>query len=75
MNRVPLVLAAPLLLFGCGQNGAADNDAEALDRAAEQSTPEAADILRNAADPGGNVADTGNPSPPPGTIPAEGSGQ
>jgi hypothetical protein len=56
MKRVPLALAAPLLLLaGCGQNGAADNNAAALERAAEQSTPEAADILRNAADSGGNV--------------------
>jgi hypothetical protein len=57
MKRVPLALAAPLLLMaGCGQNGAADNRA-ALERAAEQSTPEAADILRNAADGGANVQD------------------
>ena len=56
MKRVPLALAAPLLLLaGCGQDGAADNNAAALERAAEQSTPEAADILRNAADSGGNV--------------------
>lgn len=56
MKRVPLALACPLLLLaGCGQDGAADNNAAALERAAEQSTPEAADILRNAADAGGNV--------------------
>ncbi|HEX8466198.1 MAG TPA: hypothetical protein VF620_00150 [Allosphingosinicella sp.] len=55
MKRVPLAFAAPLMLVGCGQNGAADNNAAALERAAEQSTPEAADILRNAADGGGNV--------------------
>jgi hypothetical protein len=50
-------LGAPLALAlaACGQNKAADNNAEALDRAAEQSTPEAADILRNAADNGANV--------------------
>ena len=57
MKRVPLALAAPLMLAGCGQNSAADNQAAALERAAEQSTPEAADILRNAADGGGNVQD------------------
>jgi hypothetical protein len=57
MNRVPLALALPLLMVGCGQNGAADNNAAALKRAAEQSTPEAEDILRNAADSGGNVQD------------------
>jgi hypothetical protein len=55
MNRVPLALAAPLLVIGCGPDGAADNNAAALERAAEQSTPEAEDILRNAADSGGNV--------------------
>jgi Flp pilus assembly protein TadB len=58
MKRVPPALAAPLLLLaGCGQNGASDNNAAALERAAEQSTPEAADILRNAADSGANVQD------------------
>jgi hypothetical protein len=55
MNRVHLALAAPLLLIGCGQDKAADNNAAALERAAGQSTPEAEDILRNAADSGGNV--------------------
>ncbi|HYI38851.1 MAG TPA: hypothetical protein VE053_00865 [Allosphingosinicella sp.] len=54
MNRFPLAFAAPLLMFGCGQDGAADHDA-ALDRAAGQSNPEAEDILRNAADPGGDA--------------------
>lgn len=58
MKRVPLALAAPLLLLaGCGQKGASNDNAAALERAAEQSTPEAADILRNAADGGGNVQD------------------
>ncbi|HYW14942.1 MAG TPA: hypothetical protein VE891_02155 [Allosphingosinicella sp.] len=57
MKRVTFALAAPLLLIGCGQSGAADDNAAALERAAEQSTPEAADILRNAADGGGNVQD------------------
>ena len=57
MKRVTLALAVPLMLIGCGQNGAADNKAAALERAAEQSTPEAEDILRNAADSGANVQD------------------
>ena len=57
MKRVPLALAVPLMLVGCGQDGAADNNAAALERAAEQSTPEAADILRNAAESGANVQD------------------
>jgi len=72
MKRVPLALVAPLLLVGCGGESAADSNAEALERAAEQSTPEAADILRNAA-PGANVQevlqDAGNAqaatAPPP----------
>lgn len=55
MNRVPLALAAPLLLVGCGQDKAADDNAAALERSAEQGTPEAEDILRNAAESGGNV--------------------
>jgi hypothetical protein len=57
MTRVPMALAVPLLLAGCGQDSAADNNAAALDRAAGQSTPEAEDILRNAADSGANVQD------------------
>ena len=48
---VPLVLA----LGGCGQPSAADNSTAALQNAAEQSTPEAADVLRNAAEQGANV--------------------
>lgn len=78
MNRVPLALAAPLLLLaGCGQESAADKNAEALGRAAEQSMPGAADILRNA-DPGANVQDVvqeaADPVPPP-KVPAEGKGR
>ncbi len=53
--RVPLALAAPLILICCGQDKAADENAAALDRAAGQSVPEAADILRNAAEPDGGV--------------------
>jgi hypothetical protein len=53
-----LLLALPaLILAGCGRNDAAANDAAALEDAAEQSTPEAAEVLRNAADAGGNVQD------------------
>jgi hypothetical protein len=55
MKMVPFALVAPLMLIGCGQQKAADGDAAALERAAEQSTPEAADVLRNAADRGANV--------------------
>lgn len=54
MKRVPLALVAALLLAGCGQESAADRNAAALERAAGQTTPEAADILRNAA-PGANL--------------------
>ncbi len=68
MKRVPLALAAPLLFIGCGQESAADKDEAALERAAGESTPEADDILRNAA-PGANVQE----APPP-KVPA-GNGQ
>lgn len=58
MKRVPLAAAAALLLpAGCGQDSAADKEAEALERAVEEGAPEGADILRNAADPGGNVVE------------------
>jgi Flp pilus assembly protein TadB len=57
MKRVLLALAVPTMLVGCGRDGAADNNAAALEQAAEQSTPEAADILRNAAESGANVQD------------------
>ena len=60
MNRVPLALVAPLLIFGCGQDGAADDNTAALERSAGQSSPEAEDILRNAADPGGNAQAAGS---------------
>lgn len=53
MKRLSFALLAPLVLAGCGQSGG--NEADALERAAEQSTPEAADVLRNAADRGDNV--------------------
>ena len=46
-----------LLLAGCGGSGAADDNAAALERAAEQSTPEAAATLRNAAENGASVQD------------------
>ncbi|HEX8263636.1 MAG TPA: hypothetical protein VF547_12250 [Allosphingosinicella sp.] len=49
-------VAALLLLAGC-QDSAADNNAAALERAAEQSSPEAADVLRNAAENGAEVQD------------------
>ena len=55
MKRLSFALLAPLILAGCGQGGG--NEADALERAAEQSTPEAADVLRNAADQGANVQD------------------
>jgi hypothetical protein len=77
MKRVPLALAAPLLLLaGCGQESAADRNADALERAAEQSTPEAADILRNAA-PGSNVQEVlqaaGNAQAPTEAPPQQGA--
>jgi len=77
-----MALAATLLMVGCGQESAADKDEAALERAAGQSTPEAADILRNA-DPGANVqevlqnagnAQAATEAPPP-KVPAGGNGQ
>jgi hypothetical protein len=53
----PIPLVALMALAACGQNSAADNDAAALERAAEQSTPEAAEVLRNAAENGASVQD------------------
>ena len=50
-----LPLTALLVLAGCGGNGTSDDNAAALERAADESTPEAADILRNAAENGANV--------------------
>lgn len=52
MNRIPLALATPLLIFGCGQVGADERNAAALDRAGGQASADAEDILRNAAEPG-----------------------
>ena len=72
MKLAPLV--ALLALAGCGRDGAADDNAAALERAAEQSTPEAADVLLNAAENGTGVqeamqaagnAQAGAAAPPP----------
>jgi uncharacterized protein involved in copper resistance len=57
MKKLPLALVAPLILAACGRDGAAGNNADALEQAAEQSTPEAAEVLRNAAEQGANVQD------------------
>lgn len=52
MNKFPLAGAATalLLLAACGGQSPAENTAENLEAAAEQSTPEAAAVLENAAD-------------------------
>jgi hypothetical protein len=55
MKRVLMAVAALPMVAGCGGTGAADDNRAALDRAADQSGPEAEDILRNAAESGGNV--------------------
>ena len=57
----PALFAAAfvLALAACGSDTPAENSADALDEAAEQSTPEAANILENRADQieAGNVSD------------------
>jgi hypothetical protein len=55
MNRIAIALAATLGLAACGSPSAGGNEAEALMNAAEQSTPEAAAVLENAAEQGANV--------------------
>jgi hypothetical protein len=51
MTRIALAVAASFAftLAGCGRDQPAENIAESLDQAAEQSTPEAANVLENAA--------------------------
>ncbi len=46
----PVFLVAALLLASCGGSSPADNTADQLENAAEQSTPGAAQVLENAAD-------------------------
>ena len=46
----PYILAALLSLSACGGTGPAENTADRLEEAAEQSNPAAADVLENAAD-------------------------
>ena len=81
--RYAPALAALLALAACGGREPAENTADQLEDAAEQSTPAAADVLENAADrvEEGGVRDpdaaaqealnqAGNaqaPGPPPGT--------
>jgi hypothetical protein len=55
MRKLILAVSLPLALAACSGDDAADNNAAALERAAEQSGPEAADLLRNAADEGADV--------------------
>ena len=57
MKRTALSFAAALAigLAGCGQQSPVENKAELLEEAAEQSTPEAAAVLENAAEQGANV--------------------
>jgi hypothetical protein len=52
MSRTALAAVAALALavVGCGRDQPAENIAESLDQAAEQSTPEAANVLEDAAD-------------------------
>jgi hypothetical protein len=45
-----LAVAAAFALSACGQDSPAENTADALEDAADQSTPEAAEVLENRAD-------------------------
>ena len=47
---LPLTAAAAFIVAGCAPETPAENTADALEEAAEQSTPEAADALENAAE-------------------------
>ena len=56
MNRTAIAFAAAAFgLAACGSPTEGGNEAEALMNAAEQSTPEAAAVLENAAEQGANV--------------------
>ena len=48
--RRTITLLAPFALLACGTDTPAENKAEQLEEAAEQSTPAAADVLENAAE-------------------------
>jgi hypothetical protein len=51
MKTFPIFAAATAFaLVACGQDTPAENTAEALEEAAEYSTPEAAEVLENAAE-------------------------
>ena len=58
MRTFAVAAAAALALAGCGRDTPAENTAEALEEAAEVSTPAARDVLENAAEQieAGNVA-------------------
>lgn len=59
IRRTLLPLSALAALSACGGSSPSDNAAEQLERAADQSNPEAANVLENAADQvrDSNVAD------------------
>ena len=50
MKPALFAAALGLALAACGSDTPAENSADALEEAAEQSTPEAADVLENRAD-------------------------
>ena len=54
-NALPIAAALAIGLAACGQQGPAESKEELLEQAAEQSTPEAAAVLENAAEQGANV--------------------
>ena len=58
MRRCAFLLPLAFAIAGCGGDDAGDNKVEALEAAAEQSTPAAAEVLENAAEQAeeGNVS-------------------
>jgi uncharacterized lipoprotein YmbA len=67
MKRI-LIIVAALGLTGCAQSTPAENTADLLENAADQSTPAAAEALDNAADSVRENGVTGTLSDPNGSV-------
>ena len=73
MNYVlPFAAAAAFTVAGCAQETPAENTADALEEAAEQSTPSAAEVLENRAD---QVLEQNSLAPANGALEAAGNAQ